>query len=284
MKKYIIILLQLLISSSLYSQPLVLVSGNIKPYIETYEGIKEYFNGEVQLRFSENEPKDIFIYSPWFVIGDKAFNFAQKFNKNKKTVFALVKNPQKKITKKNSDLTGYRLNFSPKLIAEKINNLFSNGKNYSIGIPYNPKNNYYYVKKIIKKLSANFTIIEIPVSSDKELVASFEEIWNKINLILLIPDDTVINKDNINYIFSQALSKKIGIIGYNRWFVKRGAVFSYFIDYKELGKDTAKLYKKHKNGQILYYNKIKTIGNKLILEKYNMQKIEDKLDLLWQQN
>jgi hypothetical protein len=267
----------------LFGEPLILLSDRIRPYIELSESLEKCLNKSIVIRYADDNPKDIFIYNPWFILGNKAFDFVLPFSNGRKIYFSLVENPDDKIQGKKAIFEGFRMEFSPREIAKKLKKVLDTKKDISIGIPFDPQKNYYYVKKLYRRMSKFFHIIEIPVSSDRELVGSMEKVWNKLDFVLLIPDSTVINDGNINYIFSNGLSKNVGIIGYNKWFVKRGAIFSYFIDFHEMGKELCSLYKNGKLNGISYYSNIRLIGNKTLLEKYKLVKSEG-IDLIWQPN
>ncbi len=65
------------------------------------------------------------------------------------------------------------------------------------------------------------------------------ENWENIDCVWMIPDRTVISEKIIQHIIKLGIYHKKGVIGYNSFFIRSGAVFSFDFDYKALGIQTA---------------------------------------------
>ncbi len=61
----------------------------------------------------------------------------------------------------------------------------------------------------------------------------------------MIPDRTIISEKIIHYVIRQGLYNKIGVIGYNSFFTRSGALFSFEFDYEALGQQAGRKIKKY---------------------------------------
>jgi len=56
-----------------------------------------------------------------------------------------------------------------------------------------------------------------------------------------VPDRTVISEKIVQYVIKEALYRKKGVVGYNSFFLKSGAVFAFEFDYTRIGLQTSEL-------------------------------------------
>ncbi len=87
----------------------------------------------------------------------------------------------------------------------------------------------------------NLDIVPLPVSSKKDIPAVLKQNWKNIDAVWLIPDQTVISEKIVQYIIKEALFRGIPVIGYNRFFYESGAALAFVFDYKELGTQTGRM-------------------------------------------
>ncbi len=57
----------------------------------------------------------------------------------------------------------------------------------------------------------------------------------------MIPDQTVISESLIRYLVKNSIKQGVGVVGYNRFFLKQGAVASFVINYEQVGVQTARI-------------------------------------------
>ena len=113
---------------------------------------------------------------------------------------------------------------------------------HRIGILYDPLYNAANVRQV-EQSAAKFglKIVPLRVSSKKEIFPALSNNWDIIDLLFFVPDRTVISESLVQHIIKQALLRGVPVIGYNRFFYECGATLVFALDYREIGKDTARL-------------------------------------------
>ena len=84
-------------------------------------------------------------------------------------------------------------------------------------------------------------VIALSVDSKKDIPAILKEKMSTIDCIWMVPDRTVISEKIVQYVIKQALYQKKGVIGYNSFFLKSGAVFAFEFDYAQIGLQTSEM-------------------------------------------
>lgn len=121
--------------------------------------------------------------------------------------------------------------------------LFHQSKKYfperkKVGIIYNisEKNSEFNVKRFIE-LSKDFEmeVITKGVTSLNDVPMALETILEKVDIIYMLPDNTVVSASNL--IYTKAKEKKIPVlaIGYNKEQILMGGVLTVSADYKKIG-------------------------------------------------
>jgi len=90
-------------------------------------------------------------------------------------------------------------------------------------------------------LEQDVEIVPMTASSKKDIPFLLEQCWDSVDCIWLIPDRTVISESIAQYIIKQAILHKVPVIGYNQFFYDSGAAMAFVFDYKELGRQAARL-------------------------------------------
>ena len=72
---------------------------------------------------------------------------------------------------------------------------------------------------------------------------------DRIDAVWMIPDPTVISEKLIQYVIKQSLYANTGVIGFNTYFTRAGALFSFEFDYQELGRQTGGLINDYLTGK-----------------------------------
>ena len=70
---------------------------------------------------------------------------------------------------------------------------------------------------------------DIPGALDS---ASVDALW-------LVPDRTVVSRSSLDYLLRRAASARMPVVGFNRWFLRHGAVLALVIDYGAVGRQAA---------------------------------------------
>lgn len=89
-----------------------------------------------------------------------------------------------------------------------------------------------------------YRVVEERVSSPDEVPGAFRRAVEASDAIWLVFDETVVTEQSIKYLFELALEKKIPVIGFSKKTVQKGALFTAYSDYGDIGAQAAKLAKK----------------------------------------
>ncbi|MFN2357740.1 MAG: ABC transporter substrate-binding protein [Desulfotignum sp.] len=84
-------------------------------------------------------------------------------------------------------------------------------------------------------------IIPLQVRARNHIARVVTDNLADIDAVWMIPDQTVISEKLIQYVIKQALYKNTGVIGYNAYFTRTGALFSFEFDYLSLGRQAGEL-------------------------------------------
>ena len=232
----------------------VFISDTIKPYFQAAQnlesGLTDYgielrtvevkklgndtFNGVCQQLIANG-------YRYWVSIGPTATRLIYQFQSHEVLgrVFTMVLSPDQ-IMEATYPLCGVSLKIPVKDQVAELVSAF--GPTVRLGILYDPANNAEFVKDAVEGLrSFGMGLKQIEVTARKEVATAIEHGIAGIDLLWMIPDQTVISESIIPYIIKGSMRKGIGVIGYNRYFLHQGAVAAFIIDYGRIGLQTAEV-------------------------------------------
>lgn len=108
-----------------------------------------------------------------------------------------------------------------------------------IGLLFDPTHNQWFFDAAVaagKIREVPFEIVPMPVTARNQIARVLDENLGQIDAVWMIPDPTVISEKLIQYVIKQALFASAGVIGYNAYFIRAGAFFSFEFDYLVLGR------------------------------------------------
>jgi putative tryptophan/tyrosine transport system substrate-binding protein len=111
-----------------------------------------------------------------------------------------------------------------------------------IGVLCDPKNNALFLEEATetgKRLGLQ--IVPVAVKDKKKIPGALSENWGNIEVLWIIPDQTIISESIVQYVIKEALFKKVPVIGYNRFFYDYGAALAFVLDYEQIGRRTSEL-------------------------------------------
>lgn len=132
------------------------------------------------------------------------------------------------------------------------------GSQKRVGVIYDPIQTENIVAEalpIAKK--HDFNLITKKVSSEKDVATSLDAIINKIDVLWMIPDSTVITKESLTVILKKVQKQRLPTFCTSSAIVKAGALASISIDYAQTGIQAAEIAQ-----SILYHNAATSPGVK----------------------
>jgi len=228
----------------------ILVSRNIRPYVEAVDGMSAAFTkfpgGKLKVfyldKFRENDRAGLSQelaaeeFKLLISVGPEAAHFiwANDALKNFAKLYCVVLNPEKMFGTKNP-FCGIPLNIPIQKQIEMIRRGIPEAGR--IGLLYDARYNLDFLKDATALASGlGIKIIPLEVSTKKEIPGILKKNWGKMDALWLIPDRTVISESIVKHAIKESLFKGVPVIGYNRFFYDNGATLAFVFDYEELGK------------------------------------------------
>jgi putative tryptophan/tyrosine transport system substrate-binding protein len=149
--------------------------------------------------------------------------------------------------KRASNITGVSLSYTLQTQVQWLKRFFP--QQTSVAILYNPAENAGTVNEA-KAISqqAGLKLVPIPVETPKELPYALEQLATNIELLLAIPDETVMSANTAREVLLASFRNKVPLIGLSDNWVKSGAFYALSWDYTDLGEQSALLAQKVLNG------------------------------------
>lgn len=106
-----------------------------------------------------------------------------------------------------------------------------------IGLLFDPANNMWFFNAARETaLDMGLEMVALQVDARARIAPVLRQQLGRIDLVWMIPDPTIISEKIIHYVIQQGLYRNTGVIGYNPFFTRSGALFSFEFDYRELGR------------------------------------------------
>ena len=232
----------------------VLVSRDIRPYIEAAEGLSGALAkaGDVKIEVFSLEKfkgKDLIDLSGrlaekrfalFVAIGPGAARFVWKGLRAEGTpmLYSIVLNPQN-VLGPTEAACGISLNIPVQRQLEMV--ALGLPAIRRLGLLYDPDHNSVFFRDAAVEASfLHLEIVPLEVSSKTDIPVVLKQHWKDIDALWLIPDRTVISESIVQYVIKEAILQNIAVIGYNRFFYESGAALAFVFDYEELGRQCAK--------------------------------------------
>ena len=232
----------------------VVVSKRIKPYMNVLDGMIQgwskhnistatFFlsdsNGKenqedvkVLTQLKQQQP-DLCV-----TVGPEATRMVWRLSDSLPKLYTAVLSPDR-LLPEHSDHCGISLRIPVHRQVRELSMVFTNLKR--IGLLFDKRNNRgFYEKAVAASRQYGVEIIPLEVQSRDRIGRVLNENWLNIDGIWLIPDRTVISEKIIQHIIKLGIYNNKGVIGYNSYFIRSGAAFSFDFDYTALGRQTAK--------------------------------------------
>ncbi|CAG7857539.1 hypothetical protein MCAMS1_02404 [biofilm metagenome] len=234
-------------SSTLFAEKhnsILIVSGsNESPYLEAIQGFKKQVSAHSQAVFHEislsqaqnSGAKEIDTLKPAaiFVLGTDAAKWAA----NQTSTFPIVATMVLKddvFRQANANMTGVSLAYTMQTQFQWLKKFFPQQK--TIAILYNPDENNSVIKEAERASQLNgFKLNPIPVATPKELPFALGQLEKNIDVLMAIPDDTVMSVNTAKEVLLASFRNKVPLIGVSDNWVKSGAFYALSWDYTDLG-------------------------------------------------
>lgn len=106
----------------------------------------------------------------------------------------------------------------------------------TVAILYNPTENNAVINEAERISQMNgFKLFPIPVETPKELPYALDQLEKNVDILMAIPDDTVMSVNTAKEVLLASFSNKVPLIGLSDNWVKSGALYALSWDYTDIG-------------------------------------------------
>ncbi len=240
---------------------LIVANTNETPYQDAVTGYKEQLSSLCSTKFTgitlaqaqTLSDKDLAILKPdlIYALGNEATLWATGQKAETPVVSSMMLKDD--VYKQRRNVTGISLAYPLKTQFQWLKKFFPNQK--SVAMLYNPEENGGTVE-LAKQISQqeDFMLVTIPVKTAKELPYALEQLTKNIEILLTIPDETVLSVNTAKEVLLASFRNKVPLVGLSDNWVKSGALYALSWDYADIGKQSAAM-----SSKILKGAAIKTV-------------------------
>jgi len=160
-------------------------------------------------------------------------------------LFSVVLNPVKlklidSWTEPGSNLTGTALNIPYNIQFEWIKKVLPDATR--VGIIYKRESSNQCLEKAAKAAKrSGLKLVSQKINGIKDILPALKNLSKHSDILLGIPDLGVYNRKTLKQILLFTLRNRMPFMGISEQYVKAGAFFSLFVDYKEQGESAAEM-------------------------------------------
>lgn len=250
------------------------LSWNLRPYWDFAEGFKK--NHHFQAKISLLEEGDIWETARVLVpVGHRALSFLE--DQSQKPLWAALILHPSLIPKRKRLLGGLYLRLPPEvvlpLIRARLAPLFGE-RTLVLGIPYSTEANLSFLKEVQKiSLLWGLKVVPLPLAQG---LSTYEEALKPVDVIYFLPDPFLESEEVISRLIKMAVMAGKVVVGYNRFFLEKGGLLAFVIDYYRAGiKASRLLYRCLNQGDCgWHYAPFKLLWNEKALRYYQVKEKE----------
>lgn len=230
----------------------VVVSQRIKPYVEVLAGINRALAQESTIRIESlflSPGDDSYrkvqervtggAYQIAVAIGPEAGRLVWDLGEARlpKKIYAAILNPDASMDQGVSGC-GISLNIP---VETQVSEIAANFPELlRIGLLFDSRNNDdLYRLAVAAAAAAGIRIVPLDVTAKKEIPNVLRRNWGAVDCIWMVPDGTVISEKIVQYVIKKALYENKGVLGYNPFFIRSGAIFALTFEYEKIGEQAA---------------------------------------------
>ncbi|MGE0827611.1 MAG: ABC transporter substrate-binding protein [Candidatus Binatia bacterium] len=138
------------------------------------------------------------------------------------------------------NVTGVSWQAPVELQLKKMHSLLPQRKR--IGVLYDQRRTGGQVEEARRHATeVGFDLITQAVHNEKEVPPALRTLLSQVDVLWLLPDSTVLTEDSLRFFLGTALDANVPVIGFSVEQVRSGALAASYVDYVDVGKQTAAL-------------------------------------------
>jgi ABC-type uncharacterized transport system substrate-binding protein len=254
---------------------IVVKSADLKPYQDVLRGLRDECGCDVRevKMMGEEDRNKILNSNPSAVvaIGTAAFKKVRVIT-SLPVIYTMVI-PSETTPPLSSNISGVSIDISPETYLTTMMALFPKAKR--IGLLYDPRNTGAFVEEAVKAArTTRMELVTEQVRDSSKIPDILNELHNKIDILWMLPDPTIVGTDIVEYMLQFSFQNKIPIFSFSRKYVEMGAVASLDIDPYDMGEQVASIVSRVLSGQ--------SVGSSVYARKSRLtinEKVASKLGL-----
>ncbi|MFN4245208.1 MAG: ABC transporter substrate-binding protein [Brevinematia bacterium] len=154
-------------------------------------------------------------------------------------VFSMVINYKKLNVENYDNISGISLQIHPESVFFNLKTIFPNFRKVGVICGKDYYNNF--ISPFTQGLKSSLQIDIVPqiISSSEEFIPSYNSLSKQVDVLWMVPDTTVIDKNSIIYFINESFKSSKPTVVYSEPFVKAGGFFSVSPNYDSLGSQIA---------------------------------------------
>ncbi len=231
----------------------VVVSSEIRPYIEALNGLRDLLKRPMRVFYLKENHRLIARQlnedptAPVVLIGPGAARFVEEGEVDpRRSVVLMVLDPPPRV--KGVELCGIDLRIP---IETQLSAMARRlGRGSRIGVLYDRNENQALIarsQEVAREIG--LTILPLPVTSREEVRERLQSALGDLDGLWFVPDSTVISEAVVGWLIKEALLHGVAPVGYNHFFMEKGAVMSFTVDYAGVGRQGAMAVERLMKGQ-----------------------------------
>lgn len=227
----------------------IVLSKEMIPYQAACEGFKNKLDGFQISEFviegeGENEGELLGLVQgarPGLIVavGPEAAHLIKDLGSSPPRVFTMILNPEK-LFKEAPPFPGVSINHPAATVMSGLREALPERK--KVGIFYSPEANTPLVAEYAKAGRENgLSVISFPIRSIADIRTTLQSHDFAPEVVLFVPDPVVIKEKLVRYLIQECLFRTIPTVGFNTWFARSGALMAFYLDFRDVGEQTAEL-------------------------------------------
>ena len=121
-----------------------------------------------------------------------------------------------------------------------------------IGVLYDPTKTARLLQEatLVAK-QQGIELLAQPISSEREIPPMLRTLLPIVDALWLVPDTTVLSEESLPFILQESLDANRSVFGFSSEFVKRGALLGLSVNYRDIGKQAARLSRRILDRQVV---------------------------------
>jgi len=133
-----------------------------------------------------------------------------------------------------NNVSGVSMDISPETYLESIVGLFPEAKR--IGVLFDPEHTGLFVQESTASARAKgITLVRKPMRDPRQMPALLDELRNKVDVLWMLPDETLIHPDTVDYLLLFSFQNNMPLFSFSKKYVEQGAAAALRINPFDMG-------------------------------------------------